>query len=137
MGKFFYLILYAAFTLALIPLVTVLGNEYEGRFFPVVNQLEILTIVPDGEKSLVYVRFEKVRECEYVGIGWYEDKDGQLRRVSLNLRPDGSDSNRPTGRQVAGPWEVGIPADKLREHSYVTLTHRCNPLYLTRTDIYP
>lgn len=114
MGKFFYALLYAAFTLSLIPLVTAFGSEFEGRLFPVVEQLEILTIVPDGEKSLIYVRFEKIRECEYVGIGWYEEVDGQLRRVKLDLRPDGSDSNRPVGRQVAGPWSVDIPAEKLR-----------------------
>jgi len=121
------------------PAVLAIGQAVEGKLFPVVSTLHFLKIEPGPDNSsLVWVRFVKKRECAYRGIGWFWNVDNVLSRVAIDLKPQaGSDPNRPTGPQVAGPWQVSIPPDRLRSESFVTLTHQCHPFYITRTNVYP
>lgn len=140
MGKVFHGLWTAVFIVAAFPFVVTIGAKYEGKWFPVVSKLEILRVIPDGEDhSLVYVRFNKIRDCEYIGVSWFSVEAGYLDRRAIVLKPDTdeSDSNRPTGVQVSGPWRIAMPADEVRSQSLVMLTHQCNPLYVTRTQIFP
>jgi hypothetical protein len=139
LGKAFYALLYAALTIAFIPAFVAIGARYEGRLFPVVAKLEIISIEKvDGDQSSVFVKFNKLRDCKYLGISWYNKSGETLRRVAVNLNPEqGSDSTRPVGQHISGPWTVDIPPEHIRKRSYVVLTHQCHPLYITTTIIYP
>lgn len=114
----------------------------ETRFFPVVQHLEIDNVAPASEnRSVIYGHFNKVRQCDYIGISWFRrTSDGALERVPVELMRragDTSSPTRPTGRQVAGPWVIGIPPEEVRFVSIVELTHRCHPFWTTVTQFYP
>jgi hypothetical protein len=121
-------------------LVAAYGPATERNLFPVVSKFEILQIEPDGAGSRVYVRFEKYRSCEYLGITWSRVMpDGTLRRAFLNLKPadDMTGSTRPVGAQVAGPWYVGMTPEQVKDQSRVTLAYRCHPLWITEKEAWP
>ena len=114
----------------------------ETRYKPVVSKLAIGKVEPASDgRSIVYAAFNKLRQCEYIGIAWYQrQSDGSLERVPLELlrRPgDISSPNRPLGRAQSGPWIVSIPVNQLRQSSVVELTHRCHPFWTSVTQFYP
>lgn len=114
----------------------------ETRWFPVVETLQVDKVEPASEgRSIIYGSFDKIRQCDYGGIAWFERKaNGDLERVSVELlrRPgDTSSPNRPLGQQTAGPWVIGIPADRVIGASVVELTHRCHPFWTTVTHFFP
>ncbi len=114
----------------------------ETRYFPVVEKLDIVKVDQASEnRSIVYGQFNKVRQCEYIGISWFKrNSNGVLERVAVELmrRPgDSSSPNRPLGMQNAGPWVIDIPQDELRGTSVVELAHRCHPFWTTITRFYP
>jgi hypothetical protein len=116
------------------------GPAAERYLFPVVSHFEIVQIDPDGVGSRVYVRFEKYRRCEYLGMTWSQIMpDGTMQRAFLNLKPadDMTSPTRPVGEQIAGPWYVGMSPDQIKNHSRVTLSYRCHPLWLTEADAWP
>lgn len=114
----------------------------ETRYWPVVQKLEILSVADAGDgRSLVFGQFNKVRQCEYVGIAWFRrNSNGVLERVSIETRrlpTDEASPNRPLGEQKAGPWIIAIPHDELIGVSVAELTHRCHPFWTTVTHFYP
>jgi hypothetical protein len=140
LGKWYYSMLTAAFALVLFPFISQLGAAYEGKFFPVVQNFEIIQARqgPTDLESEIYVSFDKVRNCEYVGITWDWRSGGNYVRVPLILNPPaGSTPTRPVGPATAGPWIVQIPPDQILGASRVTLNHRCSLLYITQTHAYP
>jgi hypothetical protein len=143
MGRTFSILLMIAGFLALIPPSYFILQAIEHAQFPVVGKMELLNIeAEEGNTTLVYVKFDKLRDCKYLGISWFRKLPGDvLERATIDIRPltplDRSDTNRPVGTQITGPWRIGIPADVIRSTSTVHLTHQCHPLYVTRTVIYP
>lgn len=116
------------------------GPAAERTLFPVVSPFEIVNMEPDGVGSRVYVRFEKKRSCEYLGINWeLVQPDGTKQRVLLNLKPsnDNSGSTRPTGEAVAGPWFVGMTPEQLTGNSTATIAYRCHPFWITEVRVWP
>lgn len=113
----------------------------ETRFFPVVHKLQIDSIEPLGEQSVIRGTLNKVRQCDYVGVAWFKrNAIGTLDRVQVQTRRDITDvssPNRPLGRQGVGPWIIAIPADEIRANSVAELTHRCHPFWTTVTHFYP
>lgn len=120
----------------------VLGPAVETRWFPVLNKMTILDVRPlTGSTSAVYTEFSKRRSCEYMGIAWYRgNEDKNFERVSMvSMRDPGDTSSpsRPVGSQRAGPWRIAMPAEEVRENSFVQVFHRCHPLWTTMTRFYP
>lgn len=118
------------------------GPALETRFAPVVSKLTILSLDDDAEgEAVLSVAFTKLRDCEYLGIAWYEGNPaGGFTRVPVILqRRDGDTSspNRPVGTQRAGPWIIGMPAADVRGNSFARLSHRCHPFWVTTTDFWP
>lgn len=119
------------------------GPAIETRWLPVVGKLDILRVdaMPDGQ-SEIYVRFDKLRNCKYLGMAWYrgDRTKPSFERVEFDtLLPKGERPNptRPIGEQVAGPWRIAMPPDELRGNSFVELRHECHQLWETRTEFYP
>lgn len=130
---------------AMVILITFFGTfpALETRYWPVVEKLEIQQVqgVPIEGKSIVYGTFNKVRQCEPLGLQWFRrDSNGVLQRVraELNKLPgDSSTPVRPLGRQSTGPWVIDIPPEELRTASVVELAHRCHPFWVSITQFYP
>jgi len=125
---------------AWIPVFFTIGPIIEQRLNPVISKAEILDVKPMDGGSLIWVHFEKYRECEFSGVSWHILKEsGDLERVAFKLRPDKdeSSSTRPKGRQSAGPWWIDIPPEDVREKSVVYLYYRCHPLWQTVAKFYP
>ncbi len=114
----------------------------ETKYWPVVETLHIERVEAATEnRSVIYGTFNKVRQCEYIGITWFaRNVNGVLDRVPVEIlrKPgDTSSPNRPLGVQTAGPWVVAIPPQELLGTSVVELTHRCHPFWTTVMHFYP
>lgn len=114
----------------------------ETRWFPVVSKMQISEMnALTPERTAVYASFEKLRDCDYVGIAWFHgSRKTGFERVPIQLlRAPGdiSSPNRPLGRQTSGPWIVDIPIGEIRNNSFVELYHHCTPLWITATEFYP
>lgn len=142
MTRFLAFCLYLSTAFLMVTPAYLLLGVIERAYFPVVGKLQIVRSIGEKNSTLVYVSFDKKRDCEYLGITWSKVlPDGTLQRVPIELKPEGlpdnSDSTRPVGKQVAGPWRIAMPADEVIAKSVVTLRHRCHPLYDTLTRVYP
>lgn len=117
------------------------GPAVETIAFPVVGKLQVDEIAEVTGKVTMQVRFNKLRNCEYVGISWFKgEKNGSFERVPIELRRptgDSSSPNRPIGQQRSGPWILSMTLDQMRTNSFAQLYHRCHPFWLTTTDFYP
>lgn len=121
----------------------IIGPWIETNFNPVVGKLQIDSIEAGEEPgtSILHVRFNKVRDCQYLGLAWYRGtKVTSFERVPVVLvrKPgDTSSPNRPVGIQRAGPWIVSLSPEELRQNSFAELFHRCHPFWTTKTEFYP
>lgn len=106
-------------------------SNIEGSLFPVTTKLQYVKETPTDTGTLVYVSFSKKRECEFIGLNIYQDS---VRLALKFLDQDDSDSSRPVGDQIAGPWLIGTYDVK---DTVVTVRHKCHPLWTTRTIMYP
>jgi hypothetical protein len=132
--------------------ISIGGPWIETKIMPVVQKLQISDLrrgeVPGTSQFIA--TFNKVRSCEYFGIGWYDDQTDERVNMIL-LRTDKSDTevNRPPGYTRTGPWIVSLPPDHIRPPfgwwakpkawvgSHALLFHRCNPFWITTTEFYP
>jgi hypothetical protein len=124
----------------LVVLTMAWGPAIERALLPVVTPFQIVSIEPDGIGSRVYVRFEKKRSCEYLGITWELIlPDGTKRQAFLNIKPDDDDSGstRPTGPAIAGPWYVGMKPDQIIGQSTAHIAYRCHPWWTTVIQVWP
>ena len=113
----------------------------ESHWFPVAEKLQITSMTPtkDGTGTVLQVSFNKLRDCEYLGIAWYLKGDnGSVTRVAvITARPDSGSPNRPLGQVTTGPWTVDMPMVRLLSSSYAVLFHNCHTLWTTKTDFWP
>jgi hypothetical protein len=121
--------------------LTSIGSHYEGRIWPVIDHAQITGIEAVEGGSLVTFRFNKKRDCSYLGIEWYRGNEaGAFGRVFLDLRPQGvtpTGATRPQGVQTAGPWFIALPPGEVRDNSFAIIRYRCHPLYNTTSIFYP
>lgn len=124
--------------IAILALGWTVGTTREGEWFPVTSPAELVSVEPFNGGSLVYFRFNKQRECEFIGLSWFRDTEPFDRvRINFNVDDDDSATTRPRGDQVAGPWFIDLPPDELQENSFAIVRHRCHPLWQTSTIFYP
>ena len=124
------------------PALAGLAQDIEQNLYPVTTPVELIQVEEiDADNTLVWVRFEKLRGCQYLGLSWFQgDLETGATRVRLSFgKPDTdqSDTTRPEGIQIAGPWKVGMSKADLLNNSYAMLSHRCHPLWISKTQFYP
>jgi hypothetical protein len=118
-----------AFCMALTPAIFTVGPFLESKYFPVTREIEILNEEPLTGGTSFYVRFQKVRQCEFAGLAWY---DGNLRLpVDFEPNADQAPRTRPPGNQYAGPWFISGLDSTSGSRAFVY--HRCHPLWTTIT----
>lgn len=105
----------------------------EGKYFPVVSGVRVLSAggIPEGRLS--FWEFEKVRDCDFLDLTFYEGRRGErFSIITTDFNPDGGiDTSRPTGENVAGPWLHYTTSPP--ENWFSDVRHRCHPLWITRT----
>lgn len=140
-------VLMAILTLGAIPILWPIGSAYEGRFLPVVQNVDIQVVRTVDVGTIVQVNLDKIRSCELVDVLW-NGEDGQRSVVVFpedwhydlegNVVVDTEFEDplsRPTGEQNTGQWLIlGL---KDLDSSIVTVIHRCHPLWLTYTHFFP
>lgn len=118
-----------------------IGPALETWAWPAVSKVSFDSITEQDGETVLHVRFNKLRNCEYIGIGWFRgSKATSFVKVPIELRRpvgDNSSPNRPLGAQRTGPWIVSMSMDQLMTNSFAQLYHRCHPLWLTTTDFFP
>lgn len=116
-----------------IPVLYPYGSIIEGQLLPVTSRAEVVEVETAKSGIEIYVRFEKRRQCEFVGVHWY------LENLRLPLQffdqPDASPTSRPVGDQYTGPWFVGGISSVNGTRAYAV--HKCHPLWNTVTEFYP
>lgn len=104
----------------------------EGALLPVTSKIEIVETRPSGTGLDVRFAYAKHRSCELVST--------LLKRgeQEIEFNPVLNSSSIPTtrlpGQQVSRLWHVDAPTlDGLE----MWFPHRCSPLWLTATQVYP
>jgi hypothetical protein len=130
----------AGLLLCFVPIYIPIMAKYEGRFFPVVANTEIVQEYAESCPDCrlphldVFLTFDKVRQCEFINLSWF-DETGRRVRVEFEPEAPSGPVTRPTGSQVVGPWRIfGI--DSL-EGTHAVVEHQCHPIYRTYTTFYP
>lgn len=121
-----------ALSLALTPAVFSVGPEIEARFFPVVTMANIESVEKVADGVAFYVSFDKLRQCEFLGVTWYLGAE----RVGIEFEPGHNlyPKSRPVGDQYAGPWLVRNVTSL--EGTRAATVHSCHPLWETVTPFY-
>ncbi len=118
--------------LALTPAMFGIGPWLESRLFPVVRETRISDTYDSDDGISFFVAFRKVRQCEFLGLVWYEH--GMRLVVDFEPYSDQAPRSRPTGEQFTGPWLVrGLQRLK---NSSAYAYHRCHPLWVTISNFY-
>tara|TARA_Y100000310_G_scaffold211266_1_gene212036 strand:- start:15628 stop:16065 length:438 start_codon:yes stop_codon:yes gene_type:complete len=108
-------------------------SQIESRVFPVTSKINVVRSKTMGDDLLIWVEFEKKRQCDFLGMVWYKD----AKRLIIDLEPGAATSfpTRPTGPQSIGPWKL---YDVTSLHGVTASTfHRCNNFWTTLTSVYP
>lgn len=118
-----------------IPILFPIFSNNEGRWFPVVKNIEVWEIGKDENGIYIDVRFDKVRSCRFLGISWFNE-EGSRKNVVFSLNEIDLPFSRPTGNgQSSGPWYLQGVHDL--EKSRAIVSHECHPLWVTYSNFYP
>ena len=113
-------------------IVAPLMPPIDGTLAPVTSKVTFIEQRAVDNGLVVRMRYVKNRDCELVGVTM--DRHG----VPIEFDPVAGSENRlttrGTGLQVSREWFIG--ADKL-DDIRLRFIHRCNPLWLTVTVVYP
>ena len=86
------------------------------------------TCLPDGRVRLT-ARMEK-RGCVFAALRFtWHGSGGEVWRVgyATDDQPDGTDTDRPKGRQTLGPWLIAAPPSEDATTLRIAVRHRCGP----------
>jgi hypothetical protein len=115
--------------LAVVMLMPIMPTA-DGLLFPVTSKVEFVDIRPVEGGMSVRMKFNKLRDCEYLGVTI--DRDG----VGIDFEPisGGEPMTLPTGQRLSRPWFVGTGnLDGIR----LRWVHRCVIWFNTVTQGYP
>ena len=118
--------------IAMIPVYGPLMPPIDGTLAPVTSKITFIEQRAVDNGLVARMRYTKNRDCEIVGVAM--DRHG----IPIEFEPIAGSENRlttrGTGLQVSREWFIG--ADKL-DDIRLRFIHRCNPLWLTVTVVYP
>lgn len=125
-----------AFTLftIFVVVVTPVIKSAERIFYPVVTDFQITAEKNVEGGKYIWVFFNKKRDCDFLGVNWFSDKN---RRFPVVFIEDGEANplSRPTGPQFTGPWF--IPTKRDLAGTKAKTLHKFHILWNTETDIFP
>ena len=124
-------------------LVYLIGPRIETAYFPALGKFEFVKMVlmPDGQSTLVQVRFNKLRDhCDAGPYAWYlTDADGDFEGLDVTTtrttNPDAE--GRPPGWQLSQPFIIHTTPELLKTKVFAVTFSRCHPFWLTKSEVYP
>jgi hypothetical protein len=111
-----------------------LGPMTETKFWPVYGKFRIVDMDDLQDGLRIVARFEKKRNCDPQGYGWYLGEFGIMKQVVT--RSGDLVVHRPIGIQL-GTFFIKDLTTKDVPYLYAEVYHHCHPLWITRTIIYP
>ncbi len=124
------------FIIAVVFVLAIFGpwiGELEGQLFPVTSKVTISDIQEDGEGTLFRMGFNKLRNCELIGI------TVKRRGVAVPAGPApgeiGGNGTLAPGARRSQAWLV--PGSTPLDDMEITWSHRCSPFWVTITHAYP
>ena len=116
--------------------VQTFAGTIEGRYSPVVVGVSINRVEPVGDtKSRIWGEFQKVRNCEFVGLEFYLGTPANSARVDLDIEE--ASKQRGEGFEDFGPWLVQLDPEQLSGRAFAIVRHKCHPFWITETGFYP
>ena len=115
------------------------ASAIESWLFPVVGRFEIVKAEENGDDVLVYLNFEKLRDCTFQRLNWYRNRRDTLELLEHQYRnePSGNPSSRPQGFHSTGPWHIkDVTLHEFKYHVKGVVNHRCHVFYDTVTVVY-
>ena len=119
-------------TLFCIIILAPILSSIEGKVLPVTDKLTITSLTEDKAGVILEGSFNKLRHCEFISLEW-RTPFGQ--RIEYSFLEDYEPISRPTGGQIIGPWLL-FKVKSLNDLEAV-VTHKCHPLWQTKTILYP
>lgn len=124
--------------LGAIPTMWPMMSEWEGKILPVITDINVYSVgKTERGEDIVAFDFDKDRACEMISLIWKDSLGNQIY-ITLPAHNDEVLSNLTLAvgdGQVAGPFILHGVADFTTTR--IDIVHRCNPLWLTYTHIYP
>lgn len=109
----------------------VVGPIVEGKFFPVIDSVEVVSMVTSRDTISFAFVGRKIRDCRFESVDVLSKVDGVYKPADVTFS-DGSDPRgRPNGNQYFGPWTIRPSGS----NAIVSITYRCHPLWDTVTHI--
>lgn len=126
----------AAIALGSYIFVDAYAGDLEGRFFPVVTDVEFSSVTPAGNRSSrIEGSFYKPRGgCDFVGIDFF--LGGVNRSIPVDLVFEDGSKERGQGYEEFGPWVVQLSEGQFNNRSFAIVRHRCHPFWITETLFY-
>lgn len=122
--------------LGFVPIFWPILARYEGIFFPVVSNVNVSLLQEQPNGLDVNVSFDKIRQCEFIGVSWYDTFGDRLQILFEINGEENLPYTRPVmGDQDAGPWRL-LGIDNL-DGSVAVTSHHCHPFWTTFTRFYP
>lgn len=135
MYRFRGFVLGVAISSAVLSGALTIAPTVEGRLFPVVDQTSI-EVTPIGDRAMVIGSAHKRRSCDFLRLEWfYGDPNGLAVRVPVEFR-EGT-KLRDEGWFDFGPWLLSLRAEFVEGQSYALVYHRCHPLWVTVSELWP
>lgn len=107
----------------------------ETRFFPVVKDFKVTSLVKTDDGYVAVGELSKVRSCEFLGLTIYAHRNDVPKLLLAQYKTDIFGSNVGTGYQSWGPLTIHFPpAFGSYNHLEVQATHRCHALWLQTTE---
>jgi len=118
--------------LILFPIYAPLLPVIEGQLLPVTGKIEFVDegLSADGKSTTLRMKFEKLRDCEYLGVT-ADQSNGPLDFAPVS---GSTPITVATGERISQLWRIGTShLDGVR----IRWAHRCNPYWITVTVGYP
>jgi hypothetical protein len=125
----------AAITTLLVSMVQYYAPDIEGKIFPVsTSDPHSITVdLKSVQEITVSGIASKFRDCEFTGTEIFVTGDGANRELA-RLTVGRSIKLRPVSVGFPwGPWQITVPVYRSNLQIKAITTHRCHPLWPTRT----
>ena len=132
--KYLSPILYTLLAMTVYIAIQAVGPALETKFWPVYDKFKVVRAEDTSNGLKIITSFNKQRDCDPQGYGWYLGEFGILKQVVT--RAADVVQRRPMGRQI-GTFTIKELTLKDLPFLYAEVYHHCHDLWTTRSVIYP
>lgn len=131
--KFSSIIITLLIFLISFPIISPYMAEFETKYLPVIKNIKVLPPTLHRDGISFYVNFDKIRQCEFIGLSWY-DNNGTRLKLDFESSAKNTEETRPTGEWNVGPWFLHDVSSLEDTRAYTF--HKCHPLWITISEFF-